>query len=851
MSGQRDAHIAKVSQSVARTLGLPVGYGIYSPFPLGGLNQKDSRYAIDDKDFYWVENFIRLGNGFLRTVWDKNATPIYTATSPREIVSFFFYNIGPTDYCAVFLDDGSVIQVNVDTLAQTSISATVGNVFYDSTTGTLPACVQWGTQYLLISNNNTPNDYWIWDGTLLFATGTLGPIVTITGGGYNYSSAPTLTFYGGSPSVTPTATTTLDNGSIALVSLTNPGGGYSIEDLPQVAFSGGGTDTGAILTASLAPGIVKTIIVSNKGSGYGGGTTVSITGGGGTGATASAFVSSGKVQSITITAAGSGYVSAPTITIIGTGTGATAFAAISAGFVDSIAVTNGGTGYIYPPELTLIGGGGTDASAVAELTPTTISYIRVTNGGSNYAVRPNVTVQADGNPGSGAAATAVLSGGSVVAITLNNPGAGYTIPPWIDIDPPPAANLGTLATAEAVLVGVPIASVRMNDKGRNYTSPPAVVITPGANNSAYATVELMPFGVSGSGIETFQSRVWLTHPKAKSTSYPPQGGNMFVSEASSLTGFNPGAGGVLFTNTQSVLRKVYNGIKQSNGYLYPFGDSSVDVISNVQTTGDPATTTFNYQNTDPDTGTAFGNSVISFGRTLLFANKKGVFGLYGGAVTRLSEKLNDIFNTALFPPTANTLSPSSAKVHHHNVKLYLLLLTITDPFTNLPRNVMLSWDEKDWYVLTQTDSLKFIGTQTVESDLRAWATNGSTIFRMFTTPSTTLQKVIATKLYGMDKQFILKQVYNLTLHGKDMSSNAAGVSVSGSFNTERGTTALPHAANLGTPLIFSAPAGDVFGYFLGMTLGSTSKDFALYTASIGYVDYSGPLGSGPANAPAT
>jgi hypothetical protein len=50
-------------------------------------------------------------------------------------------------------------------LATTTIGP--AGTFYDSGTGYLPYCKQWGSIYLPICNRNTTNDYWAWDGTLL------------------------------------------------------------------------------------------------------------------------------------------------------------------------------------------------------------------------------------------------------------------------------------------------------------------------------------------------------------------------------------------------------------------------------------------------------------------------------------------------------------------------------------------------------------------------------------------------------------------------------------------------------------------------------------------------------------
>ena len=65
---------------------------------------------MKDQEFFYSENFIKLGDGNLRTLWDIGA-PLYTA-SGKTIVSFFFYNISSTNYAAIFFSDGTAIQVD-------------------------------------------------------------------------------------------------------------------------------------------------------------------------------------------------------------------------------------------------------------------------------------------------------------------------------------------------------------------------------------------------------------------------------------------------------------------------------------------------------------------------------------------------------------------------------------------------------------------------------------------------------------------------------------------------------------------------------------------------------------------
>lgn len=90
--------------------------------------------------------------------------------------------------------------------------------------------------------------------------------------------------------------------------------------------------------------------------------------------------------------------------------------------------------------------------AVIALNPDGVFNFRITNVGTNYA-DGTVGVTIAGPPGLGdtAMAFATASGGSIVSITLTDPGSGYdtTSPPAVTIDAPPP--VGTTATAIAFL----------------------------------------------------------------------------------------------------------------------------------------------------------------------------------------------------------------------------------------------------------------------------------------------------------------------------------------------------------------------------------------------------------------
>lgn len=925
----------QISQKAQESLGFPPGFKTYSPYPFGGMNVQASPVAIADTEFPWLENFVRLGDGNLRTVWDRGA-PIFTAPTGLTVVWHCFFNLGVVYYCAVFLSDGSAVQVAMSGLAQTQIGPP--GTFYDASSGALPYARQWGTQYLLISNRNTTNNYWAWDGALLYAAGgAAAGGVDLLSGGAAYSSLPTLTVFGGYGSgveITPV----ILGGEVVEMNITDPGSGYEPGDVVQVAFSGGGSGTGPILTAQLtattlggvtvtaggsgytfatvnfsgggggsggaatativngvvtaieitnagsgyttapalmifgdgsgatavalltpsgvavglAPTTVASVAVDNGGSGYVNGQTFAyFIGGGGSGAAATVTVSSGAVSSIAMTSYGSGYTSTPQVLIFGAGSNAAAHAVLTAsGSLSGVTVVNGGSGFTSVPLLTIEGGGGSGATAVAVLTATSIASVNLTSGGSGYTSAPSVSFVGGG--GSSAAATAYLDGDAVGYVVVTNAGTGYTSPIQVTF----SGGGGSGAGATVKYAPTSIASVEVMSTGQFYTTAPAVLVTPGANNAAYATVTLMPFGVSGSVMETFLSRLWVFDPAPSPSSTLPPGGDWSVSAPGSFVDFATSDGGVSAVNTDAFLDLQYTQVRQSSGYLYALGNGSVSVVSNVNSSGSPVSTTFNYQNVDPQAGCAWRDSLQDFSRSTIFANTTGVYGLYGGAATKISGKLDQLFTNAIFPPTAGAVTPCAAIATIFSIKHYLLLMTVADPDTGAMRNVMATWNEKDWVVTSQTVDLAFISTQKQGSAYIAYGTDGASVYPLFAAPSSALQKRLDTKLYGSDRIFVEKQALGVWFQAQDNSAAEVGVSgaltatISGMGGGVINGFAVTVPEGVSQPFLnpvsFSSPppAWNVWGtaiegnafFSMGLRFATNSPDFTLADLVIGYAE---------------
>ena len=166
--------------------------------------------------------------------------------------------------------------------------------------------------------------------------------VTITNRGFNYTTAPDVTFSSSPVSggtaigianmVTGISDFCDPDGTgyrVQSVQLVNTGFGYTVA--PKVVFIGDGED--ATATATIADGIVGIITVTDGGSGYIN-PTVTFVGDADTEATAVANVTAGVITSIYITNAGAGYTETPTVQIsapYGDGTGVFKFNEIVVG----------------------------------------------------------------------------------------------------------------------------------------------------------------------------------------------------------------------------------------------------------------------------------------------------------------------------------------------------------------------------------------------------------------------------------------------------------------------------------------------------------------------------------------
>jgi hypothetical protein len=503
-----------------------------------------------------------------------------------------------------------------------------------------------------------------------------------------------------------------------------------------------------------------------------------------------------------LTNVGAGYKTVPTVVATGgSGTGATFVATIANGVVVNVVETNPGTGYLPGQTVTLVfsGGnsGGSGASLTAVLSSTgggsgatfTVSFqnfapsswrvssVVVNNGGSGYSqfttLNLAVTTSPAGgvvNPSPAATLQAVIAGGVITSVTIVNPGgyvvqSGHTPVGALTTSDsgnftvtsvtgtPTGTNYSasttvvcsgggspiTQAVLQPIITGGVITGVTVASGGLyGSNTPPTVTVSDPVVNAA-ATVALMPFGIQGTTVETYAGHVWVANGPVVNATAP-----------GSAVDFATSDGGVSFTSTNSNLKIGYTRLLSTNGFLFLIGDSAVDYISGVTTSGTPPTTTYSYLNADPEIGTPYPASVLTFGNTPVLANSVGVHQLAGSTFTKVSDDLDGsgiqfgLWNSV---PNFAGFQLSSAKATIFKRKVWMVLAQAVDPISQTQNRKLFMWDGKSWWTSLQDVPLTFIATSEINSVLTAYGTDGNSIYPLFAQPSSGFQKAVQSRLW--------------------------------------------------------------------------------------------------------
>ena len=701
------------------------------------------------------------------------------------------------------------------------------------------------------------NIVWIGEGQLALGLSNNPVPFYVAPGGLTIVSYPSVQFGG-----IPALVVFLSNGSAVLVNIPGgaktsiaPAGTFTTTPLPPCATSWDssavgispyiliGTSTGYFIWDGVSlyqPGtLAPQVQITAGGFGYTSAPAVTISGGIGAGAVGVATIVDGSVVSVQLANPGVGYgpFDGGFLQVQFTGGGlpnslATATAAIGGGGVTAIEITNGGTANTEPPSITISGGGGVGATAVPIMNGPVVSSALIVTPGVNYVSSPAVAFSGTGTDPSDAG-VALIGNNGIISITVTESGNGYLSTPTVVITDPYGSGTGAVAYAQMNNGGV--AAVVITNPGENYQA--AVVAFVGGNPAvAAATVNIMPQGgsnpVSGIAIQVFKSRVWMVN-----------GTFRYTTATGSVSDFSAAAGGVISQNNDNTLIYSLYGLVQSSGFLYEFGDSEINSISNPvsSTTNNVLSTTYTVSNVDPQIGTVWPATLQPFGDAIVFTAPTGVYAVYGGSLRKISTELDDLFTVV----PAQATPPSAATIIMFGIKFYAVTIALIDPILKATRQLILLWDGFRWFIATQDAGVKMLNTVGVGSYYTAYGSDGSNIWACFTTASPTLNKRLVSKFYGADAAIQYKQSLRFYLSAElpfdftvNLSSEVGTVTLgTGVYPGPAGPAAPGAYGNFLT--VLGQDAEGVTGRFLGWELTTTAALNNIAYMGLGYRYYSG------------
>jgi hypothetical protein len=489
---------------------------------------------------------------------------------------------------------------------------------------------------------------------------------------------------------------------------------------------------------------------------------------------------SNSVQSVTVNTSGNGYAFAPTVGFGGPGAGAAATAYIG---VMNLVINAAGGGYTVGDRLII--------PKFAGLTNPELVVTTVGGGGT----LTGVSITSQGLVG-------VPLGAPTAVINITGSGAGATVTP----------NWG-------------VVSIVVTARGTGYTAPPAVTLTAGGPPVLQGTATANVSGsLVGNAIAAYAGRAWIAN-----------GRTVTFTDAGAYASFV--GSGSSFNIPDQTLAYNINALWVANNYLYIFGDTSVDVLSNVSITSQ-GIATFSRVNVSPAIGTNMPESIFSYYRSVFFANATGFYALSGASVDKISDKLDLLFTIIDF-----TQPICGCTVTINNILCAAFLVKFTDTITRYTlgsnQTMLCLYFKGRWFFSRQTEDsatpLVFgvmdsaIDVTTGKTNIYAFTTTPANVYNLFNVAAHVFY-VLITKLYDMGKPMHSKQVLNIAA---GFTNIPAGVYNDGfQLFTDNG------ASNLINPNITTTQMYNVFyrptftpdnSKYVSLFLSNTSTNTALVT----------------------
>ena len=436
----------------------------------------------------------------------------------------------------------------------------------------------------------------------------------------------------------------------------------------------------------------------------------------------------------------------------------------------------------------------------------------ILNGGSGYTSVPSVTFAAPLGGGTTAIGTATIANGEVTGITITTAGSGYKENPAVTIGAPNVAG-GAQAYANAQV-----------------------------ENVAYATCQAWPFfSITPNTLAVFQGRVWLGGGRTLQWSGTGGFDDASVSDAAGFTQIPD----------SDLIQSIY-ALRSLNNYLYIFGDNSIKQIGTIQVSS--GSTLFTIVTLASDLGTTFPQSITSYNRLVLFANKVGVHAIFGASVQKISDPMDGVYRNLNF-----TQQLCAAVNDVNSIHCYLLLARYNDPVLGNQRSIMLTFMNNKWFIVSTSLSSAVVAmcSAPIAGTYETFVSSGNDITQILESPSTAVPIILRTAMSHHGKKFMEKKVLRYAIAHQAQSIGQ----VNGSIDTENGSQTFTYqfavqvtwvnaagqpvqfvnssnaAVNfVGVGFLFERGQAAGSGVYIGMSLSGTFSGFAINSLFIEYQD---------------
>lgn len=511
------------------------------------------------------------------------------------------------------------------------------------------------------------------------------------------------------------------------------------------------------------------------------------------------------------------------------------------GTVQTLTVTDVGSGYTSVPAIGFSGGGGTGAAATATLS---LGLASIAAAGTGYAVGDVLSMsggtftlaaqveisQVDGGVTGGP--------GAITGFNLFTLGT-YTVPPSN-----PVSATGGYGTGATFTLNFGLGDITLTGMGTGYTTAPTVTVTGGgATKQGLITAALSVVPSGGTSVATYAGRVWV-------------GANRTVvfSGPDTFNDFTLGNSGGSFIVVDEALHSTIITMYAANNFLYIYGTSSINVVADVAINPTTGSTTFSNTNISASIGTNFPDSVSAYYRGVWFAPPYGLYTLYGTTTQKASDDLDGLYS--LLDPTFNV---TVGTVVISKILCLVFMFKYNDPAAGA-RTLMAIYFNKKWYFGSQGNALTLCDTCVIAGTPILFATDGSNLYKLYSSASTPVTQTIITKLWDMGKPLQNKATQRL---GIELFNSATPQAITGTVDTEYGSGAYPFSIiggnfatwinNSGITVSWTNSLGNIVewlasgysfsevnvgtsGHYIGVTLTGTSAQQIYQAIHLQFVD---------------